>query len=110
MMINVEASGARIPISDFKARCLGLLAEVAANGGELVVTRRGADVVRVTSMKAPPLRPLHGGWKDLVEISGDLDNHSTAHLWEVLGEAPLRHERAHPPAHRRSKAVEGAPA
>jgi len=36
-----------ITASQFKARCLALLDEVAEGGGELVVTKRGRPVARV---------------------------------------------------------------
>lgn len=36
-----------ISASQFKARCLALLDEVAEGGGELVVTKRGRPVARV---------------------------------------------------------------
>jgi prevent-host-death family protein len=36
-----------ISASQFKARCLALLDEVASGGGELVVTKRGKPVARV---------------------------------------------------------------
>lgn len=37
----------RISASQFKARCLALLDEVAAGGGELVVTKRGRAVAKL---------------------------------------------------------------
>ncbi|GIK78471.1 MAG: type II toxin-antitoxin system Phd/YefM family antitoxin [Acidobacteria bacterium] len=36
-----------ISASQFKARCLALLDEVAGSGAELIVTKRGAPVARV---------------------------------------------------------------
>lgn len=43
--------------SRFKAECLGLLDEVAATGQELVITKRGRPVARVTPVEdAPSLR------------------------------------------------------
>ena len=36
-----------ISASQFKARCLALLDEVAEGGGELIVTKRGRPVARV---------------------------------------------------------------
>lgn len=43
-----------VSISEFKARCLALLAGVRSSGEPLVVTRRGVPVARV-------LPPLAGG-------------------------------------------------
>ena len=47
----------RINVSRFKAECLGLLTEVAESGQELVITKRGRPVARVTPVEdAPSLR------------------------------------------------------
>lgn len=47
-------SGRTVPASEFKARCLAMLDEVAATGEEIVVTKRGRPVARVTAAAAPP--------------------------------------------------------
>jgi prevent-host-death family protein len=47
-----------ISASQFKARCLALLDEVAATGQPIVVTKRGKPVARVVAAEAP--RPLAG--------------------------------------------------
>lgn len=43
-----------IPVSRFKAQCLGLLDEVAKTGQTIVVTKRGRPVVRVSPLEPPP--------------------------------------------------------
>jgi prevent-host-death family protein len=53
-----------IAASDFKARCLALLDDVANNGHELVVTKRGKPVARV--VPAEPPRSLIGSVEFLV--------------------------------------------
>ena len=40
--------------SQFKARCLAVLDEVAATGRPIVVTKRGKPVARVVSVDPPP--------------------------------------------------------
>ncbi len=42
-----------VSASEFKARCLAMLDEVAATGEELVVTKRGHAVARVSPATAP---------------------------------------------------------
>ena len=42
-----------IPAGRFKAQCLRLLDEVAATGEEIVVTKRGRPVARVTPVEEP---------------------------------------------------------
>ena len=53
-----------IGASRFKAECLGLLAEVAETGQELVVTKHGRPVARVTPVEDAP--SLRGSVKFLV--------------------------------------------
>ena len=43
-----------VSASRFKAQCLAMLDEVAATGEEIVVTKRGRPVARVTAVTAPP--------------------------------------------------------
>ena len=42
-----------ITATQFKAKCLGLLDEVAATGEDLIVTKRGRPVARVVAMVPP---------------------------------------------------------
>lgn len=68
MVMNV------ISASQFKAKCLALLDEVAATGRELVVTKRGKPVARVLPAEEP--KPLRGSVTYLVsdeELIAPLD-------------------------------------
>jgi prevent-host-death family protein len=42
-----------IPASQFKARCLALLDDVALTGEEIVVTKRGRPVARLVAVDQP---------------------------------------------------------
>jgi prevent-host-death family protein len=42
-----------VSASEFKARCLAMLDEVANTGEDIVVTKRGRAVARVSAAKAP---------------------------------------------------------
>lgn len=42
-----------VSASDFKARCLAMLDEVAASGEDIVVTKRGRPVARVSAASEP---------------------------------------------------------
>jgi prevent-host-death family protein len=50
--------------SQFKAKCLAVLDEVAATGEPVVVTKRGTPVARVVAAEPPP--SLRGSVKILV--------------------------------------------
>ena len=47
-------AGRTITATQFKAKCLGLLDEVAATGQDLIVTKYGRPVVRVVTVVPPP--------------------------------------------------------
>ncbi|MBS0545324.1 MAG: type II toxin-antitoxin system Phd/YefM family antitoxin [Proteobacteria bacterium] len=71
MVINKEASMQTIQASEFKARCLALMDEVARSGEVLVVTKNGRPVAE--------LHPYSGGraaspfgLHPKVEIHGDI--------------------------------------
>ena len=55
-----------IKASVFKARCLGLMDEVAASGEEIVVTKNGKPVSRLVPIKNRP-KELFGFHKDYWE-------------------------------------------
>jgi prevent-host-death family protein len=67
--------------SEFKAKCLHLLDEVAESGKTVVITKRGRPVARVTPVK-PSGRPLRGSWKGRIKIKGDIVNFNVADEWE----------------------------
>ena len=71
-----------IPASEFKARCLALLDDVATNGHQLVITKRGKPVARVVPLEPPRslvgsveflvpddelVAPLYEDWKPTLE-------------------------------------------
>ncbi len=54
-----------VAISEFKARCLGLLEEMKDTGEELVITKRGTPIARVTPIAPAP--SLEGSVTALVD-------------------------------------------
>jgi prevent-host-death family protein len=60
-MTMVMSGTKEITATQFKARCLRLLDEVAESGETLVVTKRGRPVVRVEPTRSP--RDLRGSVK-----------------------------------------------
>ncbi len=52
--MSMVMSPRSVSASHFKAQCLAMLDEIAATGGEIVVTKRGQAVARVTAAAAPP--------------------------------------------------------
>ena len=60
-----------IKASEFKAKCLKLMDEVAATGEPLVITKNGRPVAQVGPV-APARKSIWGLHKGQVEILGDI--------------------------------------
>lgn len=63
-MYSGQVMAITIPASEFKAKCLGLLDEVAETGESVIVTKRGKPVARLVPHEEPP--PLAGSVTFLV--------------------------------------------
>jgi prevent-host-death family protein len=61
-----------IAISLFKARCLGVLAEVKRTGKPILVTRFGVPIAEVVPARPKPKRRKLGGMAGTVEFLGDI--------------------------------------
>ena len=60
-----------IKASEFKAKCLKLMDEVAETGEPLVITKSGKPVARLVPLEERP-KSLWGAHKGLIEIKGDI--------------------------------------
>ncbi len=69
---NDSLAGARImKASEFKARCLKLMDEVAETGEEIVITKNGKPVSRLAPYREPP-KSLFGAGRDRMKVVGDI--------------------------------------
>ena len=70
---NTSPAGTRtIKASEFKARCLKLMDEVAGNGAEIVITKNGRPVSRLVPYRKKP-GTLFGIDRGKLEVHGDID-------------------------------------
>ena len=70
---DTNPAGVRtIKASEFKARCLKLMDEVADNGAEIVITKNGRPVSRLIPWRKKP-DTLFGIDRGKLEILGDVD-------------------------------------
>jgi prevent-host-death family protein len=60
-----------VKASEFKAKCLALMDEVARTGEPVVITKRGEPVADLIPHRLPK-RNARGIWKGKVEIIGDI--------------------------------------
>ena len=57
--------------TEFRARCYGLIDEVAETGREIVITKRWRPVARLAPIR-PALGPWFGRDRDIIKIHGDI--------------------------------------
>ena len=57
--------------SEFKAKCLALMDEIAATGDSIVVTKNGKPVARLVPYHERP-ETLFGAARGRIEITGDI--------------------------------------
>ena len=72
-----------IPVSEFKAKCIGLLKEVQKTKKPLVVTLRGKPLARVEPIVQPKKRVRLGALKGWMEIKGDIIHSTMEKDWLV---------------------------
>ncbi len=67
------ASGAArtIKASEFKAKCLKLMDEVAESGEEIVITKRGRPVAKLTPLQETA-KTWFGRDREIIRIHGDI--------------------------------------
>ena len=86
---NADPPGTRtIKASEFKAKCLKLMSEVAETGAEYVITKNGRPVSRLVPYRKKP-KSLFGIDRERLEFLGDIDEPlgveweaETGKIWE----------------------------
>jgi len=73
-----------VSATEFKAKCLGYLAEIDEHGGTITITKRGRPMAKVTRTKRKPFRNPEGLFAGKIKIVGDIVNADDADLWEVV--------------------------
>jgi prevent-host-death family protein len=73
-----------VSATEFKAKCLALLDQVAEEGGTVTVTKRGRPVATVVRAKQRPFRSSEGILAGKVKIVGNIVNADTSDLWDVV--------------------------
>ena len=64
----------KIGTTQFKAKCLKLIDEVAATRKPLVITKRGKALAKLVPIQDEKTSPLFGYMKGTVQILGDIVN------------------------------------
>ena len=77
----MEPPSSNMPISEFKAKCLGVVDDIATSGTGITLTKRGQAVARVIPMESVTA-PLMGTWAGAVRINSEIVNIDFADEWE----------------------------
>ena len=70
-LVGVYSTTRYIKASEFKAKCLQLMDEVAETGQEIIITKRGNPVAKLTPYQQPRKAPW-GADKGRMRILGDI--------------------------------------
>ena len=71
-----------IQATEFKAKCLKLMDEVADGGGEIVITKNGRPVAKLSPYRERTGAPF-GRDRHIIQIHGDLDEPIDVE-WEAM--------------------------
>ncbi len=67
--------------AEFKARCLKIIDDVASNGTQVIVTKRGKPLVRIMAVHEIPDRTAFGLLAGTVSTTATDDLLSTGEAW-----------------------------
>ncbi len=73
-----------IEASEFKAKCLALMDEVARTGETIVITKNGKPIAELHPHRKPRAKSLIGLHKGQGKIKGDIISPIGAELWNAL--------------------------
>jgi len=76
-----------IAAGKFKARCLAIMRQVQKFQQEVVITKFGKPIAKLSPIKGQPPQPIFGFMKGTVTIKGDIVG-PTGEKWDADEEAP----------------------
>jgi prevent-host-death family protein len=74
-----------VTATEFKAKCLALIDEVAKTGGTITVTKRGQPMATLIPV-VKKRKSSRGAWKGLVDIPDEVLMADRSELWDVVRE------------------------
>jgi prevent-host-death family protein len=73
-----------ISVTEFKAKCLSLLSEIADHGGTITVTKRGRPLATVSPAKRVRWKSSEGMLEGKIQIDDDLLMSDMTDLWDPV--------------------------
>ena len=80
---NIIDGAKTLNASEFKAKCLQLMDEIAETGGEIVITKRGKPVAKLVPYRKPLKAPF-GKYRGLMQLYGDIDEDPVELEWDAI--------------------------
>ena len=74
-------------VTEFKAKCLALLDDIAERGGTITVTKRGRPLATVEQAHRSPWKSPEGSWARKVTFMRDPSDYDMPE-WDVLKQTP----------------------
>lgn len=71
-------------MTEFKAKCLGLIDEISQTGDSITITKRGRPVATVGPVRKRSLVSTEGAWAGAVRIPDDDLTADRSDRWNVL--------------------------
>lgn len=72
----------KVAAGEFKAKCLKLMDNVHENHREIIITKFGKPIAKLTAVEKEEVKPLFGILKDSLFITGDIVN-PTGEKWNA---------------------------
>ncbi len=72
-----------VKISEFKARCIGILKSLARSRVPIVITHRGRPLARVEPIQTEPVRKSLGELRGCIKVHGDIIHSDFEDDWEA---------------------------
>lgn len=92
-----------IKASEFKAKCLNLIDQVAAGGEAIIITKRGRPLARLSREPGTAGEPLLGSMRGVIEIADPDDPLLSVYDAEDLAAQQVDRERRAELLHKRPK-------
>lgn len=73
-----------VKASEFKAKCLALMDEVARSGEPILITKNGKPVAELRQVSPPAKKDLYGAWRHRLIVKGDIVAPVATDDWEAL--------------------------
>lgn len=77
-----------VSVTEFKAKCIALIAEVESSKASVSVTRRGKTVAVLNPPPEQEYKSLAGSWAGRMREIGDIVNTDMADSWDIVNSRP----------------------